>query len=60
MEKELELINTTWNLTAAEDGFPLGKPVEVISGETCIAMEYRTTRKSTETVVEVWGTVTCM
>ena len=55
-----ELINTTWGgLEAAQDAFPLGEPVEVISGEVCTATEYREVQKGfpTRKCVEVWGTV---
>jgi len=51
---KLRRINTTWSLEAARSGFPIGRPVEVISGEICTAVEYREVAPER---VEVWGSI---
>jgi hypothetical protein len=61
----IEFINTVFSgIESAQEMFPIGVPVEVISGQVCTATEYRPSKrhhpvsKNHSPPVEVWGHIT--
>lgn len=61
----IKYINTVFSgIEGAREMFPIGKPVEVISGQICTATEYRFSKKYFQVdknqppPVEVWGCIT--